>query len=285
MPEVQRRTVSSNPGLGLLFRLPQELRDMIYAFYFERAEVEWEYEKSWQPPSFSMAYHKRYPRDLLSASREVYAQAQRYEYHDLCLVISHKEARHPPKLYRLVRHIRFIEAAIPIFSGHLPFFSNAKLLANLRTVTFVPSGSFVSASMVVMYKWLEELLLQGCTEQVLSEVRHQLRLKRCVPPVFTTPTTAAPETRLHWLVVLPCRVCRWDVIKAKSEHVDIDLHISAKPLRIDSKASERATPPFLGNMALAAGSWAHKGCESEANRSLTEQTPPSPASLQEDAAR
>ncbi|OCT44660.1 hypothetical protein CLCR_06257 [Cladophialophora carrionii] len=234
MPEVQRRTVSSNPGLGLFFRLSQELRDMIYASYFERAEVEWDSEKSWQPPSFSMAYRKRYPRDLLSASREVYAQAQRYEYHDLCLVILHKEARHPAKLYRLVRHIRFIEAAIPMFPGHLPFFSNAKLLANLRTVTFVPSGSFVSASMVVMYKWLEELLVQGCTEKVLREVRYQLQLKRCVPPIFTTPATAAPDTRLHWLVVLPCRVCRWDMIKAKSEHVDIVSKPTIAPERLSA---------------------------------------------------
>ncbi|EXJ55440.1 hypothetical protein A1O7_08367 [Cladophialophora yegresii CBS 114405] len=233
MPEVQMRTMSFSPGLGLLFRLPQEVRDMIYASYFERAEVEWDYEKSWQPPAFSMAYRKCYPRDLLAASREVYAEAQRYEYHDLCLVILHKKARHPPKLYGLVRHIRFVEAAVPMFPGHLPFFTNTRLLANLRTVTFVPSGSWVSASMVVMYKWLEELLVQGCTEKVLNEARHQLRLASCVPPIFTAPPTAAPDTRLHWLIVLPCRVCRWDVIKAKSEHVDIDLHISAKPLRIE----------------------------------------------------
>jgi hypothetical protein len=110
---------------------------------------------------------------------------------------------------------------MPRYPDSLDFYTKAASLPNLRTVSLAPSGLYVAGPVVVMYKWLEELLAQGCTEKVLSGVRHQLRLKRCVPSVFTNSENAVPDACLQWSVVLPCRVCRWDIVTGKSEHVDI----------------------------------------------------------------
>ncbi|KAJ9613144.1 hypothetical protein H2200_003085 [Cladophialophora chaetospira] len=203
--------IDYDPGLGLLGRLPREIRDRIYEMYFERTELKWDLNSARQHPGL-MLYPKRYPRNLLMASEDICAEARRFEYHDLCLVVWHREAWYPEVLAQRARHVRF------------------------------------EPGLVVTYEWLEDLLMEGCMEKLLDVIRPQLDWYPQLPQFFAKNTTEPSGERMQWLAVLRCRIITSDQPKSKLDHVDVVLHIAANPLRVEYVQYKNYRCPVLQNL-------------------------------------
>jgi hypothetical protein len=204
-----------NPGLGLFSKLPQELRNMIFANYFERPEVTWE---SGDYRHYKIVtYRKCYSRDLLMVSKEMNAQASPFEEHDLCIAVTRRDALLPLSLAQLARHIRFAEAAIPRLAW--PKF-DSQIFPRLQSITYAPIN--YSRGLFMSHRWLRDLLARGCTHNVPREMHdHLLDCLRYVPPEFREMSLDYLRNRPRTRIVIPCRIWKEQIWDDEEIHVDM----------------------------------------------------------------
>ncbi len=105
-----------HPGLGVLVRLPREVRDLIYEHYFAGALVYQDFErKSFVSPD-AMYPMRNIDKDLLGVSKAIRAEAEAFQYKNITLSMIHQGIHPPQDLCEAASGV-IVDSLVPLYWG------------------------------------------------------------------------------------------------------------------------------------------------------------------------